>query len=120
MMENTALVSLEGNTAQRDLGSCFILEAGFFFIKWINLALLAASHSEPFGRVGKFYPVFPALCDPGAWQHPSHQSQGWVPREGRGAAPALVRSSSTAGVSSAWEPQNLMTASESKKGLGTV
>lgn len=87
MMENRALVSLEGNTAQRDLGSCFILKAGFFFIKWINLALLAASHSEPFGRVGKFYPVFPALCDPGAWQHPSHQGQGWVPREGKGSSP---------------------------------
>lgn len=36
-------------------------------------------------------------------------------REGKGAAPGLVRSSSTAG-----EPQNVMTVSESRKGLGTV
>lgn len=38
MMENAVLVSLKGNTAQRDLGSSFILKAGFFSIKWINLA----------------------------------------------------------------------------------
>lgn len=124
MMENAALVSLEGNTAQRDLGSCFILKAGFFFIKLINLALLPASDWEPSGRVGRFYPVFPALCDTGAWKHPSHHSQGWPSQDawgysgrGRGAAPGLVRSSSRAGLPCAWEPQNLMTVSESKKGL---
>lgn len=84
MMENAALVSLEGNTAQRDLGSCFILKAGFFFIKLINLALLPASDWEPSGRVGRFYPVFPALCDTGAWKHPSHHSQGWPSQDAWG------------------------------------
>lgn len=77
MMENAELVNLKGNTAQRDLGSCFILKAGFFFIKWIHVALLPAGDPEPSGRVGRFYPVFPAVCDTGAWKHPSHQSQGW-------------------------------------------
>lgn len=92
-MENAAPVSLKGNTAQRDLGSCFILKAGFFFIKWINLALLPARDSEPSGRVGRFYPVFPALCDTGAWKHlPTRARAGPAEKlgdmqEGKGSSP---------------------------------
>lgn len=43
-MENEALVSLKGNTIQIDFFILFFFfKAGFFFIKWINLALLLAS-----------------------------------------------------------------------------
>lgn len=117
MMENAALGSLEGNTAQRDLGSCSILKAGFFFVKWIHLALLPAVTRSPLAGWADFIQSFQLCVTLGlgsilATRARAGPAEMFGALQGGEGEQPLVCSGAPA------QPQNVMTASESKKRAG--